>query len=162
VRGGGGGARGGAGPAKPVAVFWAGIEIAVPFPKPFFMSTSTTTMSTVDIANRLVELCRIGDFETAQKELFSADAVSIEPYGTPDFEKEIKGLDAIIEKGKKWGEMVQEMHGGEVSEPLLADSSFAVTMSMDMTMKNGQRMNMKELCIYHVKDGKIVSEQFFM
>jgi ketosteroid isomerase-like protein len=128
----------------------------------FFMSATTTTMTTVDIANRLVELCRKGDFETAQKELFADDAVSIEPHGTPDFEKEIKGLDAILEKGKKWGEMVQEMHGGEVSEPLMADSSFAVTMSMDMTMKNGQRMNMKELCIYHVKDGKIVSEQFLM
>lgn len=119
-------------------------------------------MTTVDIANRLVELCRQGDFETALKELFADDAVSIEPHGTPDFEKETNGLDAILEKGKKWGEMVQEMHGGEVSEPLLADSSFAVTMSMDMTMKNGQRMNMKELCIYHVKDGKIVSEQFLM
>jgi len=119
-------------------------------------------MTTVDVANRLVELCRQGDFETAQKELFADDAVSIEPHGTADFEKETHGLDAIIEKGKKWSEMVQEMHGGEVSEPLLADQSFAVTMNMDITMKNGQRMNMKELCIYHVKDGKIVSEQFLM
>jgi ketosteroid isomerase-like protein len=138
------------------------MEIAVPFPKPFFMSTSTTTMSTVDIANRLVELCRKGDFGAAQNELFAQDAVSIEPYGTEMFEKEIKGLDAIIEKGKKWGEMVEEAHGMEVSEPLVADSSFAVTMNMDVTMKGGQRMSMTELCIYHVKDGKIVSEQFFM
>jgi ketosteroid isomerase-like protein len=119
-------------------------------------------MTTVDVANRLVELCRHGDFESAQKELFADDAVSIEPHGTQDFERETKGLDAILEKGKKWSDMVQEMHGGEVSEPLMADSSFAVTMSIDVTMKNGQRMNMKELCIYHVKDGKIVSEQFLM
>jgi ketosteroid isomerase-like protein len=125
------------------------------------MST-TTTMTTVDVANRLVELCSQGNFEAAQRELFADDAVSIEPYASQDFEKETKGLDAILEKGKKWGEMVQEMHGGECSEPLVADSSFAVTMSMDVTMKNGQRMTMKELCIYHVKDGKIVSEQFFM
>jgi ketosteroid isomerase-like protein len=126
------------------------------------MSTSTTTMSTVEIANRLVELCRKGEFETAQKELFSDEAVSIEPHGTPDFEKETHGLDGILEKGKKWGEMVEEAHGMDVSEPLLADSSFAVTMMMDVTMKGGQRMKMTELCIYHVKDGKIVSEQFLM
>jgi hypothetical protein len=126
------------------------------------MSTSTTTMSTVEIANRLVELCRTGQFETAQKELFSDEAVSIEPHGTPDFEKETHGLDGILEKGKKWGEMVEEAHGMDVSEPLLADSSFAVTMMMDVTMKGGQRMKMTELCIYHVKDGKIVSEQFLM
>lgn len=119
-------------------------------------------MTTAEIANRLVEHCKKGDFEGAQKELFADDAVSIEPYATPAFEKETHGLDAILEKGKKWSEMVQEMHGGEVSEPLLADNSFAMTMSMDVTMKDGKRMNMKELCIYHVKDGKIVSEQFFM
>jgi ketosteroid isomerase-like protein len=140
----------------------AGMEIAVPFPKPFFMSSTTTTMTTVDVANRLVELCRQGQFETAQKELFADDAVSIEPHGTSDFEKETKGLEAILEKGKKWGEMVEEAHGMDVSEPLLADSSFAVTMMMDVTMKGGQRMKMTELCIYHVKDGKIVSEQFLM
>jgi len=63
------------------AAFWAGTEIAVPFPKPFFMSATTTTMTTVDIANRLVELCRKGDFETALKQLFADDAVSIEPHG---------------------------------------------------------------------------------
>ena len=119
-------------------------------------------MTTVDVANRLVELCRQGQFETAQKELFADDAVSIEPHGTPDFEKETKGLEAILEKGKKWGEMVEEAHGMDVSEPLLADSSFALTMMMDVTMKGGQRMKMTELCIYHVKDGKIVSEQFLM
>jgi ketosteroid isomerase-like protein len=124
--------------------------------------SATTTTTTADIANRLVEFCRKGDFESALKELFAQEAVSIEPYGTPDFEKETKGLDAILAKGKKWNEMVEAYHGGEVSEPLLADSSFAVTMSMDVTMKGGKRMNMTELCIYHVKDGKIVSEQFLM
>jgi ketosteroid isomerase-like protein len=120
------------------------------------------TMTTAEIANRLVELCKKGEFENALNELFAEDAVSLEPYETPAFAKETKGLDAIREKGKKWQEMVQEYHGGTVSDPLLADSSFAVTMSMDITMKDGKRMNMKELCIYHVKDGKIVSEQFIM
>ena len=32
-------------------------------------------MSTTEIANRLVDLCKKGDFETAQKELFADDAV---------------------------------------------------------------------------------------
>jgi ketosteroid isomerase-like protein len=119
-------------------------------------------MTTVEIANRLVELCKKGDFEGAQKELYADDAISIEPHGTPDFEKEVKGLDAIFEKGRKWGEMVQEMHNMSVSEPLVSGSSFALTLSMDVSMKDGNRMDTTELCIYHVKDGKIVSEQFFM
>jgi hypothetical protein len=119
-------------------------------------------MNTKEIANRLVEVCRKGDFEKAQKELFAKDAVSIEPQGTPDFQKETKGLNAILDKGKKWGSMVEQYHDMEVSEPLLADSSFAVTMHMGVTMKGKGRMDMTELCIYQVKDGKIVSETFSM
>lgn len=119
-------------------------------------------MTTAEIANRLVDACKKGDFEGAQKELYAEDAVSIEPHGTGDFQKEVQGLDAILEKGKKWADMVEETHGMTVSEPLVADSSFAVTMTMDITMKGRGRMSMTELCIYHVKDGKIVSEQFFM
>lgn len=119
-------------------------------------------MTTEQIAQRLVELCRKGDYETAQKELFANDAVSIEPWETPDFAKETKGLDAIIEKGHKFEAMVQEMHGGSVSEPLIAGNSFAMVLSMDMTMKGKERMNMSELCVYQVKDGKVVSESFHM
>ena len=119
-------------------------------------------MTTEEVANRLAELCIKGDFETAQKELYADDAVSIEPHGTPDFQHETKGLDAILEKGKKWQSMVKEAHGITVSKPLVSDKSFALTMFMDVTMAEGGRMQMTELCVYNVKDGKIVSEQFFM
>jgi hypothetical protein len=119
-------------------------------------------MTIEQIANRLVEVCRKGDFETAQKELFANDAVSIEPYETPAFEKETKGLTAILEKGKKFESMVETMHKMEVSEPLIGTNAFACTMRMDITMKDKQRWDMTELCAYVVKDGKIVSEQFFV
>ena len=119
-------------------------------------------MQTQDIANRLVQHCRKGDFESAQKELFSADAVSIEPHSTPAFEKETKGLPAIKEKGEKWNSMVKEMNGITVSDPLTSSNSFACTMRMKVTMKDGGPMDMSELCVYQVKDGKIISEQFFM
>lgn len=119
-------------------------------------------MTTKEIATRLIEVCRKGDFETAQKELFADDAVSKEPYATPEFEAETKGLKAILKKGEKWAEMVQETHGITVSEPLIASNSFAVTMRMEITMKKGGRMDMTELCVYVVKDGKIISEEFFV
>jgi len=126
------------------------------------MTTEQMTMTTQQIANRLAELCRLGQYEAAQKELYADDAISIEPYETPEFAKETKGLDAIIEKGHKFESMVEEMHGGSVSEPLVAGNTFAFVMSMDMTMKGQGRMNMSELCVYQVKDGKVVSEEFFM
>jgi ketosteroid isomerase-like protein len=127
------------------------------------MTTATSPMTTRAIAARLAELCRKGDFETAQKELFAKDAVSIEPYATDDFEKETKGLDAIIEKGEKFQSMVEAMHGGvDISDPVFAENSFALSMTMDITMKQKGRMKMSELCVYEIKDGKITSEQFFM
>ena len=119
-------------------------------------------MTTTEIAKRLAELCRQGEYETAQKELYAADAVSIEPHATPDFQKETKGINGIIEKGKKWEASVKETHSISVSEPLVAGNAFAFTLQMDLTMVEHGRINMTELCVYQVKDGKIVSEQFFM
>ena len=119
-------------------------------------------MTTQDVANRLVELCSKGDFEGAQRELYADECISIEPYETPDFAKETKGLDAILAKGEKWGSMLEASYGMKVSAPLVATNAFAVTMSMDVKMKGRDRMTMTELCVYLVKDGKIVSEAFFM
>ena len=119
-------------------------------------------MTTKDIAARLVDLCRKGEFGTAQKELFAEDAVSIEPYETPDFGKETMGLKAIVDKGEKFGTMVETMHGLEVSDPIVAGNSFGMTMRLDVTMKGRDRMDMTELCVYKVKDGKVISEEFIM
>jgi hypothetical protein len=117
-------------------------------------------MTTHEIAQRLVVLCREAKWDQAQQELYADDVISIEPFASPAFAKETKGLPAIIEKGKKFTAMVETMHRLEVSEPLVAGSSFACTMRMDVTMKEQGRMDMTELCVYEVKNGKIVSEQF--
>ncbi|MEO5783118.1 MAG: nuclear transport factor 2 family protein [Ginsengibacter sp.] len=119
-------------------------------------------MTTQEIANRLVELCRKGDFESAQSELFADDAVSLEQESSPAFEKETKGKEAIKEKGQKWNDMVEEMKGITVSDPMMAGNSFALTMRMNVVMKGQGPMDMTELCVYKVKDGKITSEEFFM
>jgi hypothetical protein len=119
-------------------------------------------MSTPHIAKRLVELCNKGEFEAAQRELFAEDAVSIEPRASADFAKETKGLKAIIEKGHKWAAGVEQVYSCVVSQPLVAGNSFACTMAIDLTPKGQDRMKLAEVCVYQVKDGKIVSEQFFM
>jgi hypothetical protein len=117
-------------------------------------------MTTKEIAERLVALCRQGSFETAQKELFAADVINIEPYGTPAFPKETRGLDALLEKNRKFAAMIEQVHAVAISDPLVAGSSFACAMQLDMTIKGHGRVNNHELCIYEVKNGKIVSEQF--
>jgi len=119
-------------------------------------------MTVTEIANRLAELCNHGDFEKAQKELFAENAISIEPNVTPGFEKETKGLSAILEKGKKFKAMVEETHACSVSNHIVAGNAIALSLTMDVTMKGQQRSKISEICVYEVKDGKIISEQFFM
>ena len=119
-------------------------------------------MNTEQIANRLAEYCRKGDFAAAQKELFAEDAVSIEPEASVGFEKETKGLPAIAEKGKRFSEMIENVHSIAVSEPVVGGNAFAISLNMDVTMKGQDRSSLSEICVYKVRGEKIISEQFFM
>jgi hypothetical protein len=119
-------------------------------------------MDTKEIANRLASLCKEGEFEKAQEEFFTDDTLSVEPSEMPGFPKEVKGLDAIKQKGKTFQQMVEAMHSLSISEPVVAGNSFGFTLEMDATMKERGRTKMSELCVYEVKDGKIVSERFFV
>ncbi|MGI8950054.1 MAG: SnoaL-like domain-containing protein [Chitinophagaceae bacterium] len=118
-------------------------------------------MSTQEVANRLVELCKQGKFEEAQNELFAQDAESIEPDEMPGFPQKVKGLDAIKKKGKDFQGMLEDVHGITATEPIIMGNSIAFGLSMDVTMKGRGRENMNEICVYEVKDGKITKEQFF-
>lgn len=125
-------------------------------------TTTLARMTTKQVANRLKLLCSKGKFEQAQRELFADDAVSIEQEASPMFDKETHGLEAIVEKGHKFEDMVEKMHSNEVSEPLIAGNSIALAATMDVTMKGRPRETMSELCVYKVKDEKVISEEFFM
>jgi ketosteroid isomerase-like protein len=119
-------------------------------------------MSTESTAKRLVELCREGKFEQAQDELYSKDAQSIEPDGQPEGALgTVKGLDAIKAKAKQFQERTEAVHSMSVSDPIVAGNWFTVSMTMDITMKEVGRMTMAEICVYHVRDGKVDKEQFF-
>ncbi|MEJ7769067.1 MAG: SnoaL-like domain-containing protein [Chitinophagaceae bacterium] len=118
-------------------------------------------MTTQEIAERLVDYCRKGQFEQAQKELYADDAVSVEPDETSGFPKETVGLNNIIEKGNQFQSMVDEMHGCTVGEPIVASNAIAFTLSMDMSMKGRGRSMMEEICTYRIKNGKIIGEYFY-
>ena len=124
------------------------------------METMDAVMTTAAVANRFNELATQGQWDQIQNELFSDDAVSIEPDNSPGL-KSVKGLSAIREKGKQFENMVEEMHGGYSNQPQIAGNHFAVAMGMDVTYKGQGRMKMDEIAVYEVKDGKIVKEQFF-
>lgn len=117
-------------------------------------------MTTKETATRLYELCQQGQFDTAQNELFSNEATSTERNMQGAMET-VTGIDAIKEKGKKFRSMVEEMHGGYTKEPTVFGNNIFMEMGMDVTMKGMDRIDMKEMCSYEVKDGKIISERFY-
>lgn len=117
-------------------------------------------MSVQNIANQLVSLCRQGKWDEAVQELYSPNIVSIEPPGG-GFTERIEGIDAYHEKGKTWQGMLEDFHGIEVSDPVVADNFFSCRMVMDVTMKGQPRSKSEEICLYEVKEGKIIREQFF-
>ena len=118
------------------------------------------TMTTEEVAGKFNEMAQSGQWQQIQDQLYSKDAVSIEPETSQGL-KTVEGLDAIHEKGKQFSDMVEEMHGGYSNPPVVAGNFFAVAMGMDCTMKGMGRSKMDEIAVYEVKDGKIVKEQFF-
>jgi len=117
-------------------------------------------MTTQEVANKLVELCRTGKWDEAQDQLYAENCVSIEPEGQ-GFPSRAEGIDAIKAKGEHWGASVQEFHGVEIDGPIVAGNHFSCNMKMDITYKGKERKKDAELCVFEVKDGKIVKEQFF-
>ena len=117
-------------------------------------------MTTVEIANRLLELCRNGKIEQAKEELFSVDVVSIEPR-EGILPVQSRGMDAIRRKAELFVSMVDEFYGDTISGPLVAGNFFSLTWTSDLKMKGEPRQVNTELCVYEVRNGRIVSEMFF-
>jgi len=124
------------------------------------MTTQEAVMTTQEVANRFHELAQKGDFSGIQNELYADNAVSIEPPKSQGMQS-VEGLDSIRKKGEDFNNMVEEMHGGYSTAPVVAGNHFSVAMGMDCTMKGMGRQKMDEIAVYEVKDGKIVKEQFF-
>lgn len=118
-------------------------------------------METNEIADKLVGYCRANQWERAYRELFAENARCIEAKETPMFPIETIGRDAMIAKGKKFTEQLVHVYTAEISEPLVAGNYFTVSSSMTAEFKGFGKIDIEEIGLYHVENGKIVSEQFF-
>jgi hypothetical protein len=126
------------------------------------MTTQEAVLTTQEVADRFSQLSDQYDFNRIQEELFAENAVSIEPPQAAAMGMHnVEGLAAIKQKAKDWEAMVEEMHGGYTSKPVVGGNYFAVAMGMDVSMKGAGRVKMDEIAVYEVKEGKIVKEQFF-
>lgn len=92
--------------------------------------------------------------------LYAKDIISVEPHAVENMPAEMRGLDQV--RGKpQWFMDNHEIHDSKVSGPFVARDKFVVQFDIDVTNKDSKkRMQMSEVGIYMVKDGKVAREEF--
>lgn len=122
------------------------------------------------VATALVEGCRTGKEQENIDKLYAENAVSVEAYASPDMDmdREAKGRDAIKGKHDWWNANFEMLTDGMSPEEMVqgpfyfGDDQFSVHFKMKTKNKQtGDVQTGEETATYHVKDGKIVREEFF-
>lgn len=123
-------------------------------------STNTMTMTTQEVAARFHELAQQEKWFEIHDEFFAENVRSIEPPGSP-YMKNAEGKAAVRKKAEDFVSRIEIFHGGTTTAPLVTGNHFVVGREKEMTVQGHGRIQIHELMLYEVKDGKIVLEQFF-
>jgi len=120
-------------------------------------------MTTQEIANRYYELASQGKWTEIQEEFHDDNVICQEPEhvalrGVPVL---TKGKEAVKAKSNANRELIDTIHHQYCSEPIVGADFFSVALKREVTFKSKQRMNLEEICVFRIAEGKIVSEQFF-
>lgn len=113
-------------------------------------------MTTREIADRLVALCRAGKFTEAIHELYAGD---VRQYENGD---EIPGgREALEQACRGWLES-RAHHGTELLGLHVGPESFVVEMRHDVTPHaTKERLQWSEACVYRVRGGTIADVRFY-
>ena len=115
-------------------------------------------MTTTEIADDLVAMCRAGEFAKAGEKYWADDIVSVEAMGD---NAELHGKAAVRGKDEWWSN-AHEIHGVEVEGPYVNGDEFVVRFKMDLTVREtGARHVMDEVGVYTIENGKIAEERFY-
>ena len=116
--------------------------------------------TTEEVATKLVDYCRKGEWRKALDDLYAKDIVSVEAHEMENMPAEMRGIDQV--RGKtQWFMDNHEIHDSKVTGPFVARDTFVVKFDIDVTNKaSKERMPMSEVGIYTVRDNKITREEF--
>ena len=116
-------------------------------------------MTATELAQDFTAMLKRGEHREAAAKYNADDIVSLEAMEGPM--AMIKGKDAVEKKGE-WWYANHEIHSATAEGPFVNGDQFGVTFAIDVTAKeSGQRMQMREIGVYKVKDGKIAEERFY-
>jgi ketosteroid isomerase-like protein len=122
--------------------------------------SNNKTMTTQEIATRFNQLAQEEKWFEIHDELFADNVKSIDPPNSP-YMGYAEGKAAVRKKGEDFVKTITSLHSASTTEPVLAGNHFAVGREMDITVKGHGRIQINEIMLYEVRDGKIVLEQFF-
>ncbi|MGC4103818.1 MAG: hypothetical protein QM738_20960 [Ferruginibacter sp.] len=72
-----------------------------------------------------------------------------------------EGKASVRKKGADFVQKIEAFHSGSTTAPVVSGTYFAVGRKMDVTVQGFGRIQLNEVMLYQVKDGRIISEQFF-
>src|SRR5258705_13578014 len=124
------------------------------------MTTSKAVMTTQEVAARFNELARQEKWFEIQDEFFADNIKSIDPPNSP-YMGYAEGKAAVRKKGEDFVKRITAFHGASTTAPVVGGNHFAVGREMDATVEGHGRIQLNEIMLYEVKDGQIISEQFF-
>lgn len=122
--------------------------------------TDTQVLTTEEVAARFIGLAQQEKWFEIQDELFADNVRSIEP-PTAKFLSNAEGKAAVRKKGEEFVKRIEAVHSAHTSEPIVSGNHFAVARNKDITVQGLGRIQINQIMLYEVKDGQIVSEQFF-
>ena len=117
-------------------------------------------LTTREVADLFHELAQQEKWFEIQKEFFADNVRSVEPANSP-YLGYAEGKDAVNKKAEDFVKRVQAVHKMYTSAPLVSGNHFVVERRMDITVRPHGRIQINELMLYEVTDGRIVLEQFF-
>ncbi|PYJ21511.1 MAG: nuclear transport factor 2 family protein [Verrucomicrobia bacterium] len=117
-------------------------------------------VNTEQVAQKVVVLVRKQAWHEALDALYDKDIVSVEARTMDGSSPETRGIDGVRGKVDWWLENMH-VHSFKADGPFVAHDRFVVQYDADVTDKNSkQRMQLSEVGVYTVKNGKIVREEF--
>jgi SnoaL-like protein len=117
-------------------------------------------MNTEQVAKKVVELTRKQAWHEAVDTLYAKDIVSVEARSMDGGSPETRGIDGVRGKVDWWVDEM-EVHNLKVGGPFVAHDRFVVQYDLSVrNKKTGEKMELSEVGVYTVKDGKIVREEF--
>ncbi len=120
-------------------------------------------MNVMEIGQKLVAAVAAGrEAEDAfVSEFYDADIVSIEGQSGEEMPQRMEGLEAVRGKHNWWNDN-NDIHSTTATGPYCGhrEDQFVIRHNMDITPTGGERMQMEEVGIYTLANGKIVMEEF--